>query len=215
MKKTRPNRSEATRHRIAEAALRVFARRGYHEATMDDIAAASRLSKGALYLYFPSKQDLFLSLVDSLADMLVRRMEAAMAAAGPSRRQKLRAALEAGFRLFQRHRAVVRLIFLKLASLGPPLDTKQAEILDRITALIRRELDAAVAEGNIAVEDTETVARMWVGAIHAVLIHWLHQRKPPPLRQQFPTVYATLLRSIGLGEVAEVPRAESHPAVGQ
>ncbi len=200
MKKTRPVRQETTRHRIVEAALRVFARRGYHEATMDDIAAASRLSKGALYLYFPSKQDLFLSLVDSLAGMLIRRMEAAMAAAGPSRRQKLRAALEAGFRLFQRHRPIVRLIFLKLASLGPPLDAKQVEILDRIAALIRRELDGAVAEGSIAVEDTETVARMWVGALHGVLIHWLHQRKPAPLSRQFPTIYATLLRSIGLGE---------------
>ncbi|GBC85166.1 HTH-type transcriptional repressor BepR [bacterium HR11] len=200
VKKTPSARPAATRRRIVEAALRVFARRGYHEATMDDIAAASRLSKGALYLYFPSKQDLFLSLVDSLADMLVRRMEAAMAAAGPSRRQKLRAALEAGFRLFQRHRPVVRLIFLKLASLGPPLDVKQVEILDRIAALIRRELDAAVAEGSLVLEDTETVARMWVGALHAVLIHWLHQRKPPPLRQYFPTVYATLLRSIGLEE---------------
>ncbi|MCS7311800.1 MAG: TetR/AcrR family transcriptional regulator [Acidobacteria bacterium] len=201
-KKTRPTRSETTRRRIVDAALRVFARRGYHEATMDDIAAASRLSKGALYLYFPSKQDLFLSLIDSLADMLVRRMEAAMNAAGPSRRQKLRAALEAGFRLFERHRPVVRLIFLKLASLGPPLDVKQAEIQDRIAALIQQELDAAVAEGSLAVDDTETVARMWVGAIHAILVDWLHQRKPLPLRQKFPTVYATLLRSIGLEEIS-------------
>jgi len=52
------------RRQIHEAALTCFGRKGYHQATMDDIVAESGLSKGTLYWYFPSKKELFISLLD-------------------------------------------------------------------------------------------------------------------------------------------------------
>jgi AcrR family transcriptional regulator len=54
----------ATRAQILQAALVCFAGKGYHKTTMDDIAAESSLSKGALYWHFKSKQELFVSLID-------------------------------------------------------------------------------------------------------------------------------------------------------
>jgi AcrR family transcriptional regulator len=59
MPKVVPEYKEEARGRILEAANRVFAEKGYHEATMDDIAKRLGVSKGALYLYFASKEDLF------------------------------------------------------------------------------------------------------------------------------------------------------------
>ena len=50
------------RQQIYQAALTCFLRKGYHRATMDDIAAESGLSKGTLYWYFKTKNELFLSL---------------------------------------------------------------------------------------------------------------------------------------------------------
>ena len=52
------------KHQILEAALRIFIIKGYSKTTMDDIVNASNLSKGALYHYYKSKKDLFLSLID-------------------------------------------------------------------------------------------------------------------------------------------------------
>jgi AcrR family transcriptional regulator len=46
----------ATRERILEAALEVFASKGYHGAIVDDIGRASRTSKGAVYHHFPNKE---------------------------------------------------------------------------------------------------------------------------------------------------------------
>jgi AcrR family transcriptional regulator len=54
-----PEYREEARGRILEAARRVFAEKGYHEATMDQVAKQIGVSKGALYLYFPSKEELF------------------------------------------------------------------------------------------------------------------------------------------------------------
>lgn len=59
MPKVVPEYKEEAKSRILEAANKVFAERGYHEATMDDIAKRLGVSKGAIYLYFPSKEDLF------------------------------------------------------------------------------------------------------------------------------------------------------------
>ena len=52
------------KNQILNAALKVFVVKGYSKTTMDDIVSASKLSKGALYHYYKSKKDLFLSLID-------------------------------------------------------------------------------------------------------------------------------------------------------
>ena len=52
------------KNQILEAAFKVFIDKGYSKTTMDDIVASSNLSKGALYHYYKSKKELFLSLID-------------------------------------------------------------------------------------------------------------------------------------------------------
>ena len=60
----------ATRDEILQAALEVFAEKGYHRALVDDIVRASHTSKGAVYHHFPNKEALFLALVDEFAGRL-------------------------------------------------------------------------------------------------------------------------------------------------
>src|SRR3989454_10778877 len=59
MPKVVPEYKEEAKSRILDVANKVFAEKGYHEATMDDIARRLGVSKGAIYLYFSSKEDLF------------------------------------------------------------------------------------------------------------------------------------------------------------
>ncbi len=59
MPKVIPQYREEARERIVEAALKVFSSKGYHGTTMESIASKMGISKGALYLYFPSKEELF------------------------------------------------------------------------------------------------------------------------------------------------------------
>jgi AcrR family transcriptional regulator len=55
---------EARQKQILQAALRCFAQRGYYATTIDDLVAETRLSRGALYLYFSSKEAIYLALAD-------------------------------------------------------------------------------------------------------------------------------------------------------
>jgi len=71
-----PDRAQERRQQIMDAALACFARKGYHKTTMDDIVAESGLSKGTLYWYFRSKDELFLSLVNSFFLAIQQDMDA-------------------------------------------------------------------------------------------------------------------------------------------
>jgi len=61
----RPDVSEERKGQILEAATQVFARLGFNKATMDDIVAESGLSKGTLYWYFKSKDEIIIAILDS------------------------------------------------------------------------------------------------------------------------------------------------------
>src|SRR3954447_5768797 len=60
----RQAKQERTRSLLLQAAGSGFARRGYHVATLADVAAEAGFTKGAVYSNFESKEDLFLALVD-------------------------------------------------------------------------------------------------------------------------------------------------------
>ena len=60
-----PEYKEEARTRIVKAANQVFGEKGYRQATMDDVARKLGVSKGALYLYFASKEELFAEICRS------------------------------------------------------------------------------------------------------------------------------------------------------
>lgn len=80
----RPNRAEkreANRERILRAARKVFGRRGFHGATIEEIADESGLSNGAIYYNFESKGDLFFALLDERMDERIRHMRSTLSRA--------------------------------------------------------------------------------------------------------------------------------------
>jgi AcrR family transcriptional regulator len=71
----RPNVSAKRKYQIMNAAEEVFSQKGFDEARMDDIADRTGLSKGTLYLYFKSKDELIIAILDRLFQHEFRQME--------------------------------------------------------------------------------------------------------------------------------------------
>ena len=94
-----PKIAEATRaarrDQIVAAALACFARTGYHATTMADVAAQAGVSKGTPYLYFDSKQALFIALNEQWDCGLADRVNAAIAALPEPERRSPRRVLHA------------------------------------------------------------------------------------------------------------------------
>jgi AcrR family transcriptional regulator len=86
-RRTRAARQEGreARDELLAAALHVFARRGYREAGVDEIAAKAGYSKGALYWHFSGKEALLLALLDERIDAPMRDRVALLASAPPDR----------------------------------------------------------------------------------------------------------------------------------
>jgi AcrR family transcriptional regulator len=78
---TRKERQERTREELVAAAAKVFARRGYHKATVEEIAAEAGFSTGAVYSNFEGKEELFLAIADRQVEDRVGEIQAVADAA--------------------------------------------------------------------------------------------------------------------------------------
>jgi AcrR family transcriptional regulator len=172
---------EGTRGRILDAALDVFARKGYHEASVDEIVESSRTSKGSIYFHFPNKQKLFLALVDKFADALERHVNDAIEEEQAGMR-RVRAALEAVLKTFARYRPLAKILLVQAVGLGSAFEEKRLEVHQRFAMLIQHYLDQAIEVGDIAPTDTELVAYAWMGAINELVIRWVYTGSPTPDR---------------------------------
>lgn len=185
----------ATRERILDGALDVFARKGYHRAIVDDIVRASGTSKGAVYHHFPNKEAVFAALVDDFAELLVSRV-ASVVSARHGALAKVDGALTAALTTFADNEQLARLILLEAVSLGPAYQRKRAEVVARFAALIQGYLDEAVADGSLPAVDTRVATLAWLGAVNELVVQWLHGAVPD-LAAAIPPLTRLLLRSVG------------------
>lgn len=190
------NRKEATRQRIVEAAIEVFAEVGYHDAGVDDIVRRSGTSKGAFYFHFPSKEEIFFALVDALAGRMASSVEGAIASETRGM-ARVEAALSAVFSTLSRHRKLAKILLVSAAGLGRTTDERFIAQRQRFAALIKDYLDQAVADGSIPPQDTELAACAWLGAVNEVVVRWLYTGQPEPLESALPALRTLLLRSVG------------------
>jgi AcrR family transcriptional regulator len=96
--KISPAHEQQRREQILAAAMACFSRQGYHATSMDDVVRQSRLSVGAIYSYFPSKEDLFLALSDHRAEQTLAYLNDLFRSPGPMV-DKWRQAVDYFFRL--------------------------------------------------------------------------------------------------------------------
>lgn len=197
MSKNDPESAE-TRTRILEAAVKVFATKGFHDAKVDDIVNEAQTSKGAFYFYFPSKQDIFIALSDTFADLLESKVSEAMQSESHGL-QQMDAALQTSLGLFSQYRGLAKIALVQAVGLGAVFEERRRAINDRLTRLVQTRLEVAVAEGSIPPLKTDLAARAWVGALNEIVIHWIYTGTPS-LEESLPELRKFLARSIGVPE---------------
>src|ERR1700754_27350 len=94
-KSRREQYSEATRAALLETATAMFAERGFARTSLDEIATATQVTRGAVYHHFDSKQALFEAVLESLEQDIVQRVTTAATAGPPDPWQAALAGLDA------------------------------------------------------------------------------------------------------------------------
>ena len=129
-RRTRAARAQGreARDELLTAALEVFARRGYREAGVDEIAAEAGYSKGALYWQFSGKEDLLMALLEERVDTPLRERIALLASAPPERDMSLEAARQFARQIEgEREAMLLERESWSLAIRDPDLRTRYAE----------------------------------------------------------------------------------------
>jgi AcrR family transcriptional regulator len=161
-------RGERTRRKLLEAAERIFAELGYHDASIVKITEAAGVGQGTFYLYFPSKQEVF----DEVVLDLNSRVRAAMteaAAEGATRAEQELLGFAAFFRFTAEHPALYRII--RQAEFVSP-ETLQTHY-ERLLRPYAAALEQAMAAGQAAPGDPEVLAWSLMGIGELVGMRWI------------------------------------------
>ncbi len=102
--------AEQRRRQLLDVACGVFAERGFHATSMDDVASAAGVTKPVLYQHFPSKRALFVELLDDVGHQLLGELAVATAAATTGR-ERVEAGFTAYFRFVTGNEPAFRLLF--------------------------------------------------------------------------------------------------------
>ena len=166
-------------------ALPLFARRGYHAVSVDEVAAGAGVTKPMVYAYFGSKEGLFQACARRAADRLVAELEAS-AAHHTDPADRMWHGLLAVFRWIAEHREAWAVLYGTPGSGGSPFAGPAADASDRMARLITEQfVDTLEAQGMGAVAEqyAEPMAHAFVAATIGMGRWWLeHPEEPAELQ---------------------------------
>lgn len=154
-----------TRDEILDAAAQIFRQKGFHAASMQDIAQAVNLQKASLYHHVSSKQEILLALLDRGLELLIERMEQVLAQP-LSPEQKLRQAIVTYLQAMLEHRDLAAVLLLEHRSLEPQYRARHIPRRDRFERLWRDLIHEGVNQGIFRGSDPALTARTILGALN-------------------------------------------------
>lgn len=183
--KTAPKRTPSPRgggdkrDRILDAAVRVFAKEGFHATKVSDIARAAGVADGTIYLYFTSKEALLVSLFEDRVERLLGYMnrELAKLATPPARYRRI---VELQLGILQEERALAEVVTIILRESTKLIKDfaapKFMEYLDAIAKVVAE----GQARGDFRADvSPHLVARATFGALDGIALTWAVSRGEP------------------------------------
>jgi AcrR family transcriptional regulator len=156
------------RRQLLDVARTVFAERGFHPTSMNDIAEAAGVTKPVLYQHFRSKRQLYLVLLDDVGGQLLSAIgEATSKASGP------REQVEAGFRAYFRFVVEQEDSFRVLFGGGTRRDEEFSEKVRQVEETIAEAIAVLIEVQGLDTESRRLLAHGLVGLAEGTSRHWL------------------------------------------
>jgi TetR/AcrR family transcriptional regulator, fatty acid metabolism regulator protein len=155
----------ARRAELTAAAARLFAERGVANTAVSDIVKAAGVAQGTFYLYFASKDDAVLAVVDDMADAMIGAITAAVDSAGSTAVEKF-LALRDVFMAFDVDPIALELADFMHRPENRPLHDRMAEkFTPALIPLMESIVSQGVAEGTFRVRDPHAAAWFVLGGL--------------------------------------------------
>jgi TetR/AcrR family fatty acid metabolism transcriptional regulator len=187
------------RRRILEAAVFVFARKGYFAARVSDIARKAGVADGTIYLYFRNKEDILVRLFDQVMSEHVGQAREAVRAL-PTAPERLLAIAERHLTVLGENRDLAAVFQVELRQSTRFMERFAASWLRDYFELLYEVIEAGQRDGSLRADvNRKLAARMLFGALDETVTSWLLSERRYPLEDQAAPVVDLFLRGAAPG----------------
>ncbi len=160
---------------LLSAAKTIFTRKGFHRTTMDDVAKEAGISKGALYLYFPSKEKMFMDLIEKgmndRADLVREILEQENGCL-----EKIRLYIDRNFEYFEQNRDLWAMVMMLerdvlCADIHKNIHLQAMKEMKRTLAYLIAIMKQGVKEKVLKKEDPHIMALGLGGMVQMFIMH--------------------------------------------
>jgi AcrR family transcriptional regulator len=189
--------SEERRSQILDAAAQVFVKKGFDHARMDDIVEETGLSKGALYWYFKSKDDIIFGIIDRIFQHEFKELESTVADA-PTAAEGLRLFTEVAI---QDIHNMVRLLpiayeFLALAFRNKAVQRALKSYMNRYMEILLPVIQRGIDSGEFRAVDPMQVGVAAGAIIEGTMLLWVYDKSMVDPEQHIRSGIELLLAGI-------------------
>lgn len=199
VKESRKER-ERLRHRqeILSAALELFAAKGFHNVSMQEIAAAAEFATGTLYNFFPSKEDLFFELLLATAEESLGLVMPALEGPGDER-QRLSQFIRLHELIAKEQATGIRLYLLECRSRHLPqqkVETRKKEIDAHVYDGLARVIASGVRKGLFNKIDPQIAAQCLSASLQAITLSAVEDSQTADLPAKLKKVEALFFKGL-------------------
>ena len=188
-------------HQILEAAIKVFAQQGFHQATISQIAREAGVADGTIYLYFKNKEDIMVNFFGYKTKQVFGRFREEVDKADNAR-DKLRLLIKRHLEEFQRDRHMAVLYQTETRRHSRMCEEQIREMSKMYQDLVSEIVENGQAEGLMRKDlYMGLVKRFIIGAIDEVINTWLHSGGSYDLVSMADTLVDLFIRGVGNPEV--------------
>jgi AcrR family transcriptional regulator len=184
------------REEILRAAERVFAAKGFFQATMSEIAEAAEFGTGTLYKFFKSKEDLYFTLIDEKTEEINGPVKTELLKKAPAV-ERIKNVLRLQLEFIERNRDFFRIYASEgnrfewgvMNSCGKKIHEKMVAYIQLLVQVMKQ----GVEEGGLKSMDPIDLAHAFEGIVHSFIFEWLISPQPYTLISKAETILEIFL----------------------
>ncbi len=184
------------RKRILESAIKVFAKTGYSDARIQDVAKEAGVSHGTVYIYFKNKDALFMSIFQEILGELVKYIGSEIQKE-KNAEDKIRKIISMQLDIIEENPDLTKLILIEFPRSGNFLNDSNTNVISRYIDLISDVLKQGIDEGIFSMEvKTEITATMIYAGIQGIATRWILDRMDYSLKTMEKSIADILLSGL-------------------
>ena len=182
--------------KILAAAISVFSTKGFHQATMDEIARTAGVAKGTLYYNYASKSTLFSAAITDGIEAIIDQVREALSSDLPFHRH-LRKLVEKNIALYLKYSDLTRIVFNELTSgMDEGVLEEIERVRERYVDFMADQLKVGQAQGYLRPVDLKLAAVGLVGLVENLCAYHLKNPGKTSRRQMEETLFTFLATGI-------------------